>query len=521
MKRILITILTLLSIAVLVGCNEDIVPVDTTLDDAYRALKLETELSASTLPSSINDVPINWTASKAGILDGYEILPQTSDIELSLMAELTYEGKSLVKTFQVTILGDTEDPGPDTTLDDAYEALTIQEVLATSTLPTSINGVPITWTANVEGILVDNEIMTLVIDTEVILTATLTYEESSRTKHFTITVLRDSSQVEEDLNNALNIVRNMLTEGITGAIETDLDFPTTYNNITITYLSSDPDVISDSGVVVRPDYATGDISVDITVTLELEGLTKIFNVNYTVAALPNTDQTYTGYYAGADGLSGEVLKTFLHNLIDDHIMRSYSQLWEDLEYTDEDPNNPNNVLLIYSQISIDEDSKCSATCPSTSSWNREHVWPKSHGGFDTGDIEGTDLHHIRPSLTIVNSTRGNLDFDDGGSLVSNTSDSFYDSDSFEPPEDVKGDIARMVFYMAVRYEGDSGELDLELNDLVNNGGAYLGRLSVLLLWHIQDPVDDYERTRNDRIYEIQGNRNPFIDHPEFVYLIWN
>jgi len=95
-----------------------------------------------------------------------------------------------------------------------------------------------------------------------------------------------------------------------------------------------------------------------------------------------------------------------------------------------------------------------------------------------------------------------------------------DSDSFEPPNGVKGDVARILLYMSTRYEAGD-KVDLELNDKVNNGTApYHGKLSVLLQWHKQDPVDEYEKRRNERIYEIQGNRNPFIDHPEFVEKIW-
>lgn len=99
----------------------------------------------------------------------------------------------------------------------------------------------------------------------------------------------------------------------------------------------------------------------------------------------------------------------------------------------------------------------------------------------------------------------------------------YDSDSREPRDSVKGDIARMLFYMAVRYEGDNGEIDLELNEKVNNNkDPYMGKLSVLLKWNEQDPVDDLERKRNEVIFtKYQHNRNPFIDHPEWVNKIWN
>ncbi len=134
----------------------------------------------------------------------------------------------------------------------------------------------------------------------------------------------------------------------------------------------------------------------------------------------------------------------------------------------------------------------------------------------------TDLHHLRATDVQTNSTRGNLDFDTGGNEYKGAPGNFYDSDSFEPHSRVKGDVARMLFYMAVRYEGDDRFPDLELNDKVNNGSSPLhGKMSVLLKWHKQDPVDQIERNRNEIIYQTyQHNRNPFIDHPEWASEIW-
>ena len=153
-------------------------------------------------------------------------------------------------------------------------------------------------------------------------------------------------------------------------------------------------------------------------------------------------------------------------------------------------------------------------------WNREHTWAKSHGDFGTTKGPGTDIHHLRPTDVQVNSARGNLDFDNGGSAVSGCNGCKKTSNSFEPPDRVKGDVARILFYMATRYEqGD--RVDLELNEKLGNGSApYHGKLSVLLKWHEQDPVDEFERNRNNVIQKWQGNRNPFIDHPEWVNLIW-
>lgn len=225
-----------------------------------------------------------------------------------------------------------------------------------------------------------------------------------------------------------------------------------------------------------------------------------------------------GYYDAANGKTGEALKTALHTIIDDHTEISYSNVWEALRETDEDPANPNNVILLYTGRSQGKFTNGSGV----NDWNREHVWAKSHGDFGTAMGPGTDLHHLRPTDASVNSSRGNLDFDDGGTQHSEALGNYYDSDSWEPRDTVKGDVARMLFYMAVRYEGDSGEVDLELNNQVNNGSApYHGKMSVLLEWHKEDPVDDNERRRNEIIYsDYQHNRNPFIDHPEWASAIW-
>lgn len=224
------------------------------------------------------------------------------------------------------------------------------------------------------------------------------------------------------------------------------------------------------------------------------------------------------YYEAAYGKTGEELKTALHHIIDDHTELSYSNVWEALRVTDEDPNNPNNVILLYTGRSQGKHTNGG----NADDWNREHVWAKSHGDFGTSMGPGTDLHHLRPTDASVNSSRSNLDFDNGGREHSEADGNYYDSDSWEPRDSVKGDVARMLFYMAVRYEGDSGEPDLELNNLVNNGSnPYHGKLSVLLQWHKEDPVDQFERERNERIYiNYQKNRNPFIDHPEWASAIW-
>ena len=224
------------------------------------------------------------------------------------------------------------------------------------------------------------------------------------------------------------------------------------------------------------------------------------------------------YYANAIGKTGPALKSALHTIISNQTKLTYDQVWTALKDTDQDPANTNNVILLYSGRSQSK----STNGGDPNDWNREHVWAKSHGDFGTTTGPGTDVHHLRPEDVSVNAARGNLDFDNGGSTVSECPGCAADGDSFSPRAAVRGDVARMIFYMAVRYDGGDGFADLEPNDSVNNGTApYMGRLSVLKAWSAADPPDAFEQRRNQVIYDNwQHNRNPFIDHPEWVSSIW-
>ncbi|CAG9606607.1 endonuclease [Pseudoneobacillus rhizosphaerae] len=231
---------------------------------------------------------------------------------------------------------------------------------------------------------------------------------------------------------------------------------------------------------------------------------------------PVDNGTVSTYYANANGLTGAALKTALHNIIKVQTKITYDQAREALKETDEDPNNPNNVILLYKGTSQAKSTFGSGA----NDWNREHVWAQSHGNFGTGVGPGTDIHHLKPTDASVNSSRGNKDFDNGGTAHNECTLCKYDGDSWEAPDRVKGDIARMLMYMDVRYEGN-GEINLELVDYTGTSGAKHGKISTLLQWHLQDPVDEFEIRRNNVIYEkYQGNRNPFIDHPEWAAMIF-
>jgi len=229
------------------------------------------------------------------------------------------------------------------------------------------------------------------------------------------------------------------------------------------------------------------------------------------------------YYVNTSGKSGEALKTALNNVLRGHVRFSYAEVWDAISYTDEDPANTSNVILLYAGRSQAKTFRA-GTSSSLDAWNREHVWAKSHGFPNESQYAHTDLHHLRPEDVSLNSTRGNKDFDNGGTAVTEAPANKTDSDSFEPRAAVKGDVARMLFYMDVRYEGadDSGTPDLEIPNVAPTGSTapQMGKLCTLVAWHLADPVDSFEQRRNNRIYELQKNRNPFIDNPQWVKAIY-
>lgn len=213
------------------------------------------------------------------------------------------------------------------------------------------------------------------------------------------------------------------------------------------------------------------------------------------------------YYQGIDDLSSASLKLSLARLTRrDHRSISYTEAKEHTVKIHED-------LFDTSKIRIYYDDNLVAKTGYPSLWNREHIWPKSYG-FENNDVVLADLFNIVPSDPRQNSQRVNKAFTDvpqnGMFLI-------------EPSihGDIRGDLARILFYMAIRYEGVGGEPDLELTDNpLQVQKPFFGPLSILLKWHNEDGVSLMEKERNNRIYKIQGNRNPFVDHPEFAELIW-
>lgn len=251
-----------------------------------------------------------------------------------------------------------------------------------------------------------------------------------------------------------------------------------------------------------------------------------FNLSVAFASIP------VGYYNTATG-TGAALKTQLYDIIKDHTVTSYDYLWTAFETTDKRVDN--KVWDIYSNTSyIFGTNQCGEYTNEGDCYNREHSFPASWFGGEVSPMY-TDLFQVYPSDGKVNEVRGNYPYgkvgtadytSTNGSKRGNCVTTGYSGTVFEPADEYKGDFARTYFYMATRYENliagwyaNSTYADAVLQN--NNFPVFeTWFLNMLGEWHVADPVSAKEIDRNDAIYAIQGNRNPFIDHPEYVYQIW-
>ena len=268
-----------------------------------------------------------------------------------------------------------------------------------------------------------------------------------------------------------------------------------------------------------------------------------------------------GYYDSIDASNPAVLAATLHDVIDDHLRFPYTSsavdTWDILEVAQQDPNDPTRILDVYRNASYPKQGAGNVF------YQREHTWPSSAGfpNDSASNYPYSDTHMLRLADGGYNGARSNRPYGpcDAGCVIRETvandgqgggtdpypgDDNWYRASGgaggllgrWETWSGRHGDVARGLLYADVRYEGGvhggTGllEPDLILTDdesLIvsamtgnNEAVAYMGLLSTLLSWHVQDPVDDFERSRNDAIFAYQGNRNPFVDHPEWVALLY-
>ncbi|KAL7499891.1 hypothetical protein ACHAWT_008739 [Skeletonema menzelii] len=247
-----------------------------------------------------------------------------------------------------------------------------------------------------------------------------------------------------------------------------------------------------------------------------------------VAAQPFLNCDLSTYYSTLPTSPQQTSRNDMHNLIQSthrhslpYTSSTQSDVWDGLLATDTDPTGQ-LIHLIYGDKDVAALPYDSGSCDS---WNREHLWSRSRGVGDTGS-DNTDLHHMRPADCNVNSVRSNKYFaqcgtvDDWRPHAEAAVDTEKDTKSFLPPASHRGDVARAILYMDLRYDGDDpGTVNLVVSDCPEDvpDGAGMGYLSQLLQWHLDDPPDEGERSRNEEICaNWQGNRNPFVDYPELA-----
>lgn len=237
-----------------------------------------------------------------------------------------------------------------------------------------------------------------------------------------------------------------------------------------------------------------------------------------------TSTAPSGYYSSLEGLSGNALKQALQNIIADPNLvhaHNYGDIIDILKVADQNPLNSNQVWLMYVEVPRSK-LDFQDTGINTGKWNREHIYPQSRGGYSNGtssipdginvwlptnanDLQAGhgDAHHIRAEDGPENSSRNNKDYGEYNGPAG-TQGSWH------------GDVARSLFYMAVRYNG----LSLVNGNPANTTVGQLGDLALLLQWNVSDPKDDFEMNRNNYIYTWQLNRNPFIDYPNLADYIF-
>jgi len=268
-------------------------------------------------------------------------------------------------------------------------------------------------------------------------------------------------------------------------------------------------------------------------TLLIVGL--LFSVANIFAQIP------TGYYDGTVGLTGAALKTKLWEIIKNgHQDKGYDGLWTAYYTTDRDKyyENDNSLLDMYSEKPTSTDSynftlgsnQCGVGGNYNSEgdcYNREHTIPQS--SFNDGYPMRSDVHHVLPTDGYVNNRRGTYPYgvvassswtSTNGSKLGSSAVNGYSGTVFEPIDEFKGDFARIIFYFATRYENIISTVSFPMFGNSAYPGISSWSLPMLLQWHTNDPVSEKEINRNNAAYSFQGNRNPFIDHPEYVNSIW-
>jgi len=269
-----------------------------------------------------------------------------------------------------------------------------------------------------------------------------------------------------------------------------------------------------------------------------------FSTTFFVLAQP------IGYYNDANGKNCAALKTSLKTIITNgNNPQSYGNLWTQYPLSDVKPRtvgtgSANVIYDIYSTNFTGSDpyqyipttNQCGTYSGEGSCYNREHSVPLSwFNGSTSNNGPATDYLHIYPTDGHVNGKRANFIYGEvatasftslNGSKLGSSANAGFTGNVFEPVDSFKGDVARSFLYFVTRYENDMATFATNSDAAQSFDGntfpsVKINYLKLMIKWHNLDPVSAKERARNNAAYTFQGNRNPYIDHPEYVGFVWN
>lgn len=569
MKKLYSILTTLMIMILLVGCMQ--VP-NYTMDDIENDITIlyangddqnhvTQDLVLPTAPTLDVVAIITWRSNQPDYININGVVTRgLIDQEVDLTYTIVYQSETRIGTITINVLADRP------SINDIDLAIVIgyaegdsehsitQNIILPSVSVLDDNAT-ITWTSSDQNVMSnDGVIIRPEVDTLITLFYTITYHEETFSDSVFLIVLKADTYytVTFDSQGGSSVEDIMILEEMTldepnDPTKVDYTFVGWYSDASLTVAYNfDTSITSDltlyakwslievyytvtfdtaGGSLIDPRVVLTHSKVQYPEKPTKEGFTfsgwytdETYDTAYDFNTLVTSDDTlyakwvetslidYTGIYDGAEGLSGTPLISFLYNVVTRDIAgneQDYGSARYTLDETDQDPNNANNLILVYLGTSI------SGVWDSGNTWNREHVWPQSLLGVSASNgtvNKASDLHNLKPADPSENSSRSNK---------------WYGSEStyaYEPRDEVKGDVARIIFYMAVRYYSELTLVNLSGSQDPNT--YEMGDLATLLLWNEQDPVDSFEMNRNDLIEGFQGNRNPFIDYSEFADYIW-
>jgi endonuclease I len=533
MKKLAVWMLVVISLVTIASCKKN-----PTLNDVVDEMNIvyapgdsqssvSTHIQLSKTSSLIEGVTIEWQSSHPGIIDtfGTVNLPDLTT-EVTLTVKVTLDGLSSSTQFVLTVVGRYQAVTVQfKVLDDVYQTYTIVSggkiaafanpelegyafegwyIAPAMTIPFSFND------AITEDLVVQAKLRAVQTGTYTVNTYVQNISDENYTLETTTVHIVERGTVIDLTTTRVGFLLNTeqsITTGTVSEIPLVLNVYYDRQNYTVIFMSDgieiDRDVIVYGEYVVLPEEITKEGATFAYWSTTTNGQTAfdetvLITSNTTLYAIWQSEQTYTGYYQSISNVTDGQLLMSLRQLITTMNLKTYGEARYLLDDTDRDPSKPANVILVYNRASVSGEWDGGIT------WNREHVWPQSYLGASAENSLAniaSDLQNLKPANPSINSSRGNNAFVSGSGVYKLGGGGFYPGDAD------RGDIARILLYMHVRW-------GLTINT------STVGDLNLLLRWHKQDPVDNFERNRNELIYTYQGNRNPFIDYPDFAERIW-